>query len=260
MNHHALHPRASLGHVRLREAARGFTLIELLTVIAIVGILAAIIIPVVGKVRQSALRSDCVANLRQVGSAVTLYAQDNKGFYPRAYALPGGVELYWRELLARGGYFGRPNLPMAANRPQETWHGSHYTFMTCKAHRQKVPISSPSDEWLRPTYSMNGTLASGQPTAWRPRIESFSAPSRLMYVADGPFPSGGARGDAPNGIVLNAALWAGAWRPDATSKYAPHGSVANILFFDGHVEARSADKIPLNSTGSAENSIFWNGK
>ena len=250
MNSLALHPRAARGPACSRQSVRGFTLIELLTVIAIVGILAAIIIPVVGKVRQSALRSDCVANLRQVGNAVTLYAQDNKGFYPRAYALPGGVEIYWRELLARGGYFGRPNLPMAINRPQDTWHGSHFTFMTCKAHRQTVPIVNASDEWLRPTYSMNGTLATGQTSAWRPRIESFSAPSRLMYVADGPPPSG------TNNVVINAALWAGAWKPDAARA---HNGVANVLFLDGHIEARRDAQIPASNTGSADASVFWTG-
>ncbi|EIP97704.1 prepilin-type N-terminal cleavage/methylation domain-containing protein [Opitutaceae bacterium TAV1] len=59
-----------------------FTLVELLTVIAIIGILAAIIIPVVGKVRQSAKAVTCLSNLRQMGVAVAAYRADNKGFPP----------------------------------------------------------------------------------------------------------------------------------------------------------------------------------
>lgn len=55
-----------------------FTLIELLTVIAIIGILAAIIIPTVGKVRQSARRAECASNLRQLHTAIMLHAQDEK--------------------------------------------------------------------------------------------------------------------------------------------------------------------------------------
>ena len=64
--------------LRSRFPARGFTLIELLTVIAIIGILAAILIPVVGRVRQSARASVDLSNMRQLGTAMQLYAQENR--------------------------------------------------------------------------------------------------------------------------------------------------------------------------------------
>ena len=60
---------------------RGFTLIELLTVIAIIAILAAILIPVVGSVRRSAQAAKCTSNLRQIGSATFLYLNDHNGYY-----------------------------------------------------------------------------------------------------------------------------------------------------------------------------------
>jgi len=59
-----------------------FTLIELLTVIAIIGILAAILIPVVGAARERAKVAVCQSNLRQVGVAVQMYAIDNNEYVP----------------------------------------------------------------------------------------------------------------------------------------------------------------------------------
>lgn len=60
----------------------GFTLIESLVVITIIGVLAAIVFPVLGQFRDSAHASRCGANLRQVGLALELFTQDNRGFYP----------------------------------------------------------------------------------------------------------------------------------------------------------------------------------
>ncbi len=65
-----------------RRSQVGFTLIELLTVIAIIGILAAIIIPTVGNVQKKAKRTANGSNLRQLGQSALIYSQDNKDKFP----------------------------------------------------------------------------------------------------------------------------------------------------------------------------------
>ena len=66
----------------LKLRNRGFTLIELLVVIAIIAILAAILFPVFAQARERARLSTCISNLKQVYTAIVMYADDNRGFLP----------------------------------------------------------------------------------------------------------------------------------------------------------------------------------
>lgn len=66
------------------SARRGFTLIELLTVIAIIAVLAGLLFPVFMTARGKAREITCVSNLRQIGLAIRMYAQDYDDIYPWA--------------------------------------------------------------------------------------------------------------------------------------------------------------------------------
>ena len=59
-----------------------FTLVEILVVLAIIGILAAILFPAFASVRASARAASCASNLKQIGFATLMYAQDNSGKLP----------------------------------------------------------------------------------------------------------------------------------------------------------------------------------
>ena len=66
------------------SARRAFTLVEILVVIAILGLLAALLFPTFSLVREKARRASCQSNLKQIGAAMELYKADYDGRFPHA--------------------------------------------------------------------------------------------------------------------------------------------------------------------------------
>lgn len=111
----------------------GFTLIELLTVIAIIGILAAIVIPTVGTVREKAQRAVDSNNLREILKAAQIYAGDNQDRLPDPTQISQTVlntpQLAWKwpGILAKNNILTDPTFYFAKNDP--AFNGTYPAFI-----------------------------------------------------------------------------------------------------------------------------------
>jgi len=162
---------------------RGFTLIELLVVIAIIAILAAILFPVFAQARESARKTQCLSNTKQIGLAVMQYVQDyDELFFPHPW--PGGCP--------ETGYF--TNNP---NHPRQHWTTMIFPYtkndgiFDCPSYSGTTYIAAyalwecgrgaNSQRIVRfSEYGINEVIFGGQDTTGRPIPTSYA---KLQEVA-----------------------------------------------------------------------------
>lgn len=232
-----------------RRAA--FTLIELLTVIAIIGILAAILIPVVQSVRSSARTSQCVSNLRQIGQACSLFEAENGHIpwgvhptYPGSRAMwPITLQSYMAESLHHderlydqsewdkyppSGIVACPEALQGEVTPMPNYSANRQVMV----HGRDVP-GVVIDNIARPSQVMVMADATQREQTYSGKIgyPSYSLLPSLVYGQGSP-----ARADSPISTNNDVDLAGGAIRYR-------HNGRANVLFVDGHVESMKKGEI-----------------
>ncbi len=161
----------------LRPITNAFTLIELLVVIAIIGILAALLLPVLNSARERGRVAACSSNMRQIGIALYMYADDFNDRYP-----PGYIQGYSDWALLIGPYVSKSQTKYQAG----TLNSSK--VFVCPS------VRPPNGRTSRLTYSGHQYYFDSTRTCLRSRIVRAS---EIVLVAEGTL-------GQPNGAGNNA--------------------------------------------------------
>ena len=245
------------------QIVAAFTLIELLVVIAIIAILAGMLLPALGKAKESARSVVCKSNMRQITLGMMLYVDDNDDFYPWS----GGVDRNLRPDWVWGGQSDTlPNSPRSWANRQYGFHpeaGSVFNYVT-GAERVTPLDLNHTNEYKVYRCPSTGRLGKAQ----RVNFSMSSAIDRNVALSNrrntGPKGVKAASVATPSNKILlvnedSATMRNASFTPGGTAangNFITHNGRINMGFIDGHIDAWKNEKVLEAQDGEFERMYF----
>ena len=241
-----------------KRHAKGFTLIELLVVIAIIALLLAILMPALSRAKEQAQATRCLANLKQIGVAMHLYANDYDYKLPRAELRPGvavytGIDMRWPVLF----------MPYVGGISKNFENYYELKIFDCPSY----PYKEQTVDYCTNAFDLEGSSTEFFGFS---KIDDFPRHATTIYMADYEYiPDAGhikiiLKDDSAD--VMKVKMQSlDVWNPnhlpsasDGSRRMARdrHNKRVNCLFIDGHSDDKIAqDVTPYDFGLSAEHRI-----
>lgn len=203
------------------ERTDGFSLVELLVAIAVIGILAGILFPVVSGARSRAHAAECTANLRAIWGGLTLYAQDHGNKLPQTNSV-NQQNYQWRP--------DADNLPESAQKALLSYllqdYGVNPEAFECPVGLDEVGRPAGGAHYRRVHWVLDRSGSRHYPF-----VEPMSLPRLHAVPESGP----------SDVILIYDAVIPG---NENFMQEPPHGGKRNFLFLDGSVRPLSSEEEP----------------